>query len=129
MAVLRKLGSGMTWRLAQRKYGTDSGSTRKTVEPGTYGKKLEAAIYAAPKNELGRYANYVFEVQTIIPSHPTPMNVQRAAAWEVLAGERQQQALDQFKATFTAKWRARTTCAAPYIKPALCGNAPQPANG
>jgi len=106
--ALRRLGSGMTWRLAQRRYGSEAGSTRRTVEPGTYPRKVEAAMFAATPKQLSRYATYVFEVTKIIKSHATPMNVQRAAAWEVLAGERQQEALDRFEQEFAAKWRART---------------------
>jgi hypothetical protein len=121
--VLRKLGSGMTWRLAQHHYGLDSGSTMELVEPGTYPRRPEAAMFAAEVGQISRYGAYVFKVVSIAPEHLAAMNVQRAAAWEVLASEREQQALDQFRNDFDAKWRARTTCAPQFTAPSLCGNA------
>jgi foldase protein PrsA len=110
MRVLRKIGSGMSWRLAQHRYGQEPGSTKKLVEPGTYGKRVQAAIYAANTQQLSRYGNYVFEVLEVEPEHPTPLKVQEAAAWEVLASQAQQQALDAFARDFHAKWRARSMC-------------------
>ena len=110
MKALRAVGSGMTWRLANRRFGTEPGSTKKTVEPGTYAKREEAAIYAANAHQLSRYGSYVFEVLKVEPEHPAPLKVQRAAAWEVLASQAQVQALDGFAQAFHAKWRARSMC-------------------
>ena len=51
-----------------------------------------------------------------------PRAQQEALAWETLAGEAQQRALDEFNAQFTAKWRQRTVCAPEYAAHADCGN-------
>jgi hypothetical protein len=62
-------------------------------------------------------------VIAITPAHPTPAPVQRARAWEILASEAQQRALDAFKAAFITKWRARTTCAPAFASHPDCGGA------
>ena len=120
----RKLARGLLWRSAARRYSISGGSGPKPAEPGSYDEDVERAIFKAPEKRLTRYRTFVFKVVEIIPAHPTPLDQQRATAWEILASDAQQQALTAFQADFTAKWRARTTCAPEYATAPDCGNPP-----
>jgi hypothetical protein len=62
------------------------------------------------------------EVVGIHPRHVVPLARQRAETREALVSEAQQHALDAFVTAFTAKWRARTTCAPAYVWEKDCGN-------
>ena len=123
--VERKIANGLTWKLAARRYSVIGGSGPKTIERGDLDENVERAVFAAKPRRLSRYRTYVFKVIRIIPAHPTPRAIQRAAAWEILAGQAQQVALDQFNAAFEAKWRARTACAPTYATTRVC-RAPNP---
>ena len=82
------------------------------------------AVFRAKLNQTTRYGRVVFRVIKHIPEKPVPRAQQEALAWETLASEAQQRALDEFNAQFTAKWRQRTVCAPPYATHADCGPPP-----
>ena len=97
-AIEGKFKHGLTWSLAARRYPV----AYTTAGPKTFPKNLERALFKAPKNRLTRSRTYVFKVARITPSHPTSMATQRATAWEILASDAEQQALDAFNAAFAA---------------------------
>ncbi len=76
------------------------------------------------RNALTRYGIYVFKVTEIIPSEPTPLDQQRATAWEILSSEAQAGAIYAFRAEFRSRWRLRTTCAPVYKTHPDCSNPP-----
>lgn len=121
LAALRR---GLTWRSALNRYGSAAGSGQRTwlatADPTT----LDKAIFSAPLSRLTRYGATVFKVIRITPSHPTPIEVQRAQAWEVLATQAQKLALQQHDRSFREKWRHYTTCAPNTEAPEHCGNSP-----
>jgi hypothetical protein len=66
----------------------------------------------------------VFKVIEIIPGGPTPLDQQRATAWEILSSEAQARAINAFSAEFRSRWRLRTTCAPGYNTHPDCANPP-----
>ena len=121
--ALAALARGLTWASAIRRY-SDGGSGRRTIEPGALEERVERAVFRAPRNALTRYGTDVFKVIAINPPRPAPLDQQRASAWEILASDAQQQALEAFRRDLRAKWRPRTTCAAGYASSPDCGNPP-----
>jgi parvulin-like peptidyl-prolyl isomerase len=121
-AALRALENNVAWRSAARRFG-GSGAPR-TLEPGVLPDHVEHAVFNAAPNALTRYGTYVFKVIEIIPGGSTPLDQQRATAWEILSSEAQASAITDFKAEFRARWRLRTTCARAYETHPDCGNPP-----
>jgi parvulin-like peptidyl-prolyl isomerase len=122
-AALRALENKVTWRSAAKRYGSGSGAPR-TIEPGVLPDKVERAVFKAPRSALTRYGIYVFKVIKIIASERTPLDQQRATAWEILSSEAQAGAIDAFRAEFRSRWRLRTTCAPAYTTHPDCNNPP-----
>jgi len=83
-----------------------------------------AAVFTARGQPLTRYGIYVFKVIKIIPGEPTPLDQQRATAWEILSSQAQASAINAFTAEFRARWRVRTTCAPAYETHPDCANPP-----
>jgi hypothetical protein len=124
-AAKRALDHKLTWRSAARRYGANAGSgAPRAIEPGILPRKVEHAVFKAPRNALIRYGRYVFKVTQIIPGGPTPLDQQRATAWEILSSEAQAAAITSFKAEFRSRWRLRTTCAAAYEYHPDCSGPP-----
>ena len=115
IAVLSKLRRGATW--------SSVGATKETFDT-TDETAAGRAVFRAKLNRTTRYGRVVFRVIRHIPEKPVPRAQQEALAWETLAGEAQQRALDAFTAEFTAKWRQRTACAPPYATHPDCGQPP-----
>jgi foldase protein PrsA len=114
-AVLRKLRRGATWASVHA-----GKRTFDQAEETAAGR----AIFRAPLNRTTRYGRIVFRVIRHTSERPEPRAQQEARAWEVLASEAQQRALDAFVVQFTAKWRERTTCAPSYSDHEDCGQPP-----
>jgi hypothetical protein len=124
-AARRALQRGLTWQSVVRRYTSPVDlASPVTVEPRLLPKRLERAVYAAPRDALTRYGQYVFKVIKIIPSEPTPLDQQRATAWEILSSEAQAGAINAFRAEFRSRWRLRTTCAPAYKTHPDCSNPP-----
>ncbi|WP_157591783.1 hypothetical protein [Solirubrobacter soli] len=104
---------GLTWRAAARRY--------RTVVTHDVG---DVNIDRAPVHTVLRFRRTVFEVTSIRPARPLPIDQQKAQAWELLAGEAQQRAANEFEQAMQAKWRPRTTCAAPASAKDFCSNSP-----
>ena len=103
-AVLNKLKRGATW--------SSVGATRETFDKADE-TRAGRAVFRAKLSRTTRYGRVVFRVIKDNPEKPEPRAQQEALAWEMLASEAQQRALDEFNAQFTAKWRQRTVCAPP----------------
>lgn len=118
--VLRKLRRGATF--------SSVGGTREEYDradktaPGR-------AVFRAELNQLTRYGRIVFKVIKHAPAKPLPRAQQEAMAWELLASQAQQRALDEFTVQFTAKWRERTTCAPRYGRHQDCRQPPSGQHG
>jgi hypothetical protein len=82
------------------------------------------AMFRAPLKRTVRHGVHVFRVIRETPARPLPRGEQEARAWEVLAGEAQQRALDAFAPAFVGKWRPRTTCAPRYGHHPDCAQPP-----
>jgi parvulin-like peptidyl-prolyl cis-trans isomerase-like protein len=121
-AAFKALQSNVTWRSTARRYG-GSGAPR-TIKAGVLPKHVERAVFSAREKTLVRYGAYVFEVVQIIPGGPTPLEQQRATAWEILSSQAQVNAIGAFTAELRSRWRLRTTCAAVYANHPDCGNPP-----
>jgi foldase protein PrsA len=120
----RKIAHGLTWRTAAKRYGINGGARQRTVWPGDYDRDVEERLFKAETNRLTRYRTFVFKVTSVLQPRPAPVQEQRAAAYEVLASEAEQRALDAFTDTYTQKWRARTSCARAYATRPVCGQGP-----
>jgi hypothetical protein len=121
-AIERVLRRGVTWDRATDRYGARGPGL--LTYPGPPRGRLEKAIFRASKNRITRYGRYVFKVTSEIKAGPLPQDQQRATAWEILAGDAQSRATQEFDAAMQAKWRPRTMCADPARAPTLCGNSP-----
>jgi hypothetical protein len=117
------LGRGLTWKVAAKRYAKRDVSN-VLAAPETLGPSLYAAILRAPVHRVVRHGLAVFEVISIPPRRPLPIAQQKAQAWELLAGEAQQQATAEFEQAMRAKWRPRTTCATPESAKDFCSNSP-----
>jgi foldase protein PrsA len=125
----RDVKRGVPWRTVERRYATDRTPAPVRVEPGVLHPKLDTAVFAAERNAVGgpistRVGHYVFKVIEIRPARPRSRAAQEAQAWEHLASEAQQEALDDFRVQFTAKWRARTRCAPRFADHEYCAQPP-----
>jgi hypothetical protein len=119
------IARGLTWRSAVKRYAVrGDGSGVQTWIDFPDPPRLDRAILNAPPNTTTRYGKTVFKVTRITPEHPTPLDVQRAQAWEVLATRAQKQALQQHDHAFRQKWRQYTTCAPTVQAPEHCGYPP-----
>ena len=107
IAVLNKLKRGATW--------SSLGATKETFDTADE-TAVGRAVFRAKLNRTTRYGRVVFRVIRHIPERPMPRAQQEALAWEKLASEAQQRALDAFTADYTAKWRQRTACAPAYAR-------------
>jgi hypothetical protein len=120
-AALRR---GATWRFVARRYAVDDESAGRAREvtrdmlPAPVGR----AAFEAQQGSLLQVGRYVVKVVAIAPEHPTPLKTQRAAAWEILASEAQQNALTAYETALITKWRPRTICAPDLAAHRDCGN-------
>ena len=124
-AARRALQRGVLWKTVTKRYSLDRAGVQR-VEPGALEPRADRAVFDAQRGELSAPVKtpigyYVFKVIRIVPAHPAPLDVQRATAWEILASQAQERALATFVTDFTAKWQARTTCAANYATLPDCG--------
>jgi foldase protein PrsA len=126
----RALKAGVSWRTVAARYSLDEASARPQppVTRDVLPARLRRAAFEAGRGELigpirTQFGHHVLKLVAIVPAHPTPVKTQRAAAWEVLASEAQQHALEAADAALTAKWRARTLCAPDLAAHRDCGNA------
>jgi hypothetical protein len=113
--VLRRLERGAKW--------SSLGATKETFERAD-DTATSRAVFRARLNRTLRRGRLVFRVIRDAPSRPEPRAQQEARAWEVLASQAQERALNEFRAQFTAKWRERTRCAPEYGQHEDCAPPP-----
>jgi foldase protein PrsA len=114
-AIHNRLKRGATW-------SSVGGRTRTFERTDT--SSAARVVFRARLNRTARHGRYVFRVLKRFPERPEPRAQQEARAWEILASEAQQRALDVFNAQFTAKWRERTSCAPRYSHHPACHQPP-----
>jgi hypothetical protein len=120
----RALRSGSTWTLVAKRYSTAGAGLRAATAREARTRK---GVLSGPVKAGGRFV--VYEVVKVTPARPVPRSQQEATAWEILASEAQERALEAFALQFASKWRGRTTCAAKYASHPDCGNTQQPPTG
>ncbi len=120
--IKRAIARGLTWKAAARRFRAPDGVRVVTTDP------VDGALYKAAndahKGRLTRHGRDVFTVLEIRPERPLPRDQLQAHAWEVLAGDAQQRATDEYEAAIKAKWRPRTTCDDPATARDFCSNSP-----
>ena len=97
---------------------------------GTLGRQLDKAVFNAAEHRLTgpirtHYGYLVFTVTKVEPARQQPLAEVKETIKETLVSEAQQAALDAFVQDFTARWRAKTECAAGY-RTTDCRNGPAP---
>lgn len=127
------LERGDTWKAVARRYSIDTGSKRRggklpAQEKGTLDRNLDRAVFSADKDELvgpvrSPYGYYVFTVTKVLPARTQRLSEVKEAIRETLVAEAQQTALDAFVRDFTARWKAKTECAAGFTT-SDCRNGP-----
>jgi foldase protein PrsA len=129
------LQRGTSWKAVARRYSIDVASKRRggklpAQEKGTLERRLDKAVFGAARHRLvgpirTHYGYLVFMVSKIEPARQRPLAEVKAAIKDTLVSEAQQAALDAFAKDFTARWRAKTECAAGY-RTTDCRNGPAP---
>jgi foldase protein PrsA len=114
MRIQRRLERGATW--------ASVGGYKDEVTLSS--NRVRKAIFRAKVDVLTRYGSVVFRVVEETPARPLPRAQQEAQAWEQLSSEAQERALGLYRAQFTEKWRARTSCAGEYVQQPSCGQPP-----
>jgi hypothetical protein len=112
--IQRRLQRGATW--------ASVGGYKDEVTPSS--NRVRQAIFRAKVNALTRYGRVVFRVVEETPARPLPRAQQEAQAWELLSTEAQERARSLYRAQFTEKWRARTSCMAEYAEHPSCARPP-----
>ncbi len=123
------LERGATWRTVAKRYSIADGrgGLQPPVTRDLLPSRVGRAVFTAKRGQLlgpiqTPDGHFVVKVVAIEPEHPTPIETQRAAAWEVVASEAQQQALTAYEQAITNKWRPRTICAPDLAAHRDCGN-------
>jgi foldase protein PrsA len=127
------LERGTSWKAVAKRYSIDDASKRAGGKLGAVAKneldrKLAQAVFSAMKHRLGgpirtQFGYYVFMVTDVEPARQRPLAEVTETIKDILVAEAQQAALDAFVRDFTARWRAKTECAAGY-ETSDCRNGP-----
>jgi hypothetical protein len=119
--ALKAISNGLTWASAAKRYGRVRNRTIVRTQPLD---GFEQRVLNTKKAKTTRYGSSLFKVTKITPRRPSPPDVQRAQAWEILSSEAQRQAVATLKAELRAKWLPRTICAPAVQTHPDCGNPP-----
>jgi parvulin-like peptidyl-prolyl isomerase len=129
------LERGTSWKAVASRYSIDALSKRDGGKvpdqtKGTLDRRLDKAVFNATKHRLvgpirTHYGYWVFTVTKVKPARQRPLAEVKETIRETLVSETQQAALDAFVQDFTARWRAKTQCAAGY-RTTDCRNGPTP---
>jgi len=126
--ALRAIKRGRPWKSVGGEFINDfqQGLDEDEERPA-----LARASFAAPLKQIvgpvkldGDYT--VFQVVRVKPKGRMPAGEYRADVRQTLLTQAQQKALTAFVKAFTAKWRARTTCAPAFTWAKDCANHVQP---
>jgi foldase protein PrsA len=129
------LQSGQSWKSVVKKYSVDDASKSNGGKlpgqaKGTLEKSLDAAVFAAKKNQLTgpvktQFGFYVFRVTKINPEKVQTLDDAKATIKQTLVSQNQQKALDSFVTDFRKRWREKTECREGYTT-SDCKNGPKP---
>ncbi len=129
------LERGNSWKAVAKRYSIESGSKHAggkvpALAKGMLGGRFDKAVFSARKHRLvgpirTKYGYWVFTVTSVEPARQRPLAEVKKTIRETLVSEAQQAALDAFVQDFTARWRAKTECAARYTT-TDCRNGPAP---
>lgn len=147
-AALEEDPSPKGFEKVARKYSIDeatktTGGLRQAVVAGQSEPALDSQIFTAPEGELvGPFGTdagfYLIQVEAVTPATTTPLDPPEGAEVDpadpasagareqirqTLIAARQQTIAQSFQEDFSAKWKARTTCAEGY-EVDRCSNAP-----
>jgi foldase protein PrsA len=133
-AARAAIEGGQAWKDVAKQYSIDEASKAQggklaSVAKGQQDKALDAAAFAAPKDELKgpvktQFGWYVFKVDKITPASQQSLDQSRDAIKSLLEGQRKQKALDAFIKDFRDEYKDKTDCADDY-RVAECSNAPK----
>ena len=129
------LQRGASWKAVASRYSIDDQSKRDggklpAQAKGTLDRPLDKAVFRAIKHRLSgpirtHYGYLLFTVTKVEPARQQPLAEVKQVIKDTLASTAQQAALDAFVQDFTARWRAKTECAAGY-RTTDCRNGPVP---
>lgn len=129
------LERGTSWKAVARRYSIDdqtkhNGGKLPAKPKGTLQRQLETPVFKAVAHRLTgpirtHYGYLVFTVTKVEPAHEQPLAEVRQTIKDTLASDAEQAALSAFVKDYTARWRAKTECAAGYIT-TDCSNGPAP---
>jgi len=133
------LESGRSWTDVAEEFSIDeqtaaeggvlTGATRQGgLEPA-----LAEEVFTAEKGQLTgpvetQFGFYVFQVQRIVPAKQQTVEEAAGQIRQLLSGQRQQKALEDFVEEYTERWTERTDCRAEFIVQ-TCSNAPEEPEG
>jgi foldase protein PrsA len=133
------LESGESWTDVAEEFSIDeqtaaeggvlTGATRQGgLEPA-----LAEAVFSTEEGELtgpveSQFGFYVFQVQRIVPAEQQTVEEAADQIRQLLSGQRQQKALEDFVEEYTERWTERTDCRAEFIVQ-TCSNAPEEPEG
>ncbi|GAC1439075.1 MAG: hypothetical protein NVSMB51_16340 [Solirubrobacteraceae bacterium] len=133
-----QLQGGASFKALAKKYSVDQasksqGGTLRGVVKGQQEKAFDAAIFAAPKNQLTgplktTFGYYIFRVQKITPGSQQTLAQATPTITQLLKQQGQQGALTTFVKQFNKKWKSRTNCRTAFAV-RNCSNAPKQAAG
>lgn len=133
--ALAALTAGRSWKAVAKRYSIDdlsksAGGRLPGQYEGTLDRKLDKAVFGARKHKLvgpvkTQYGYYVFIVTRVTAAHRRTLAQSRKTIKETLEAEAQQKLLDLWVVDFTARWRAKTECAAGF-RTTDCRNGPAP---
>jgi foldase protein PrsA len=129
------LERGSSWKAVARRYSIDTeskhdGGRLPAQAKGSLDRRLDKTVFTAAKHRLigpirTPYGYVVFTVTKVVKARQQPLSEVKEAIKDTLVSMAQQAALDAFVQDFTARWRAKTECAARY-KTTDCRNGPAP---
>lgn len=129
------LESGESWKSVAKKYSIDDASKAQggklpAVSKGQQEKAFDDAIFKAKKGEINgpvktQFGFYVFRVDKVAKASQQSLEEAKTTIQQVIASQRQQEALDKFVEDFRKRWKDETECREGYVTQD-CKNAPDP---
>jgi foldase protein PrsA len=130
-----RVDGGAKWATVARQLSIDEtskaqGGKLAAVAKGQQEQALDNAVFAAKKGDITgpiktQFGFYVFRVTNITPASQQSLEQATETIKQLLISQKQQETLDKFIKTFTAKWTARTNCREGY-RTTDCANGPKP---
>jgi foldase protein PrsA len=132
-AARAALEGGESWASVARRYSIDPASKRDgklSTKRGVLTARLDRAVFRAAKGKLvgpvrTQHGAYVFTVTKVVRGRQRRLAEVEQEIRQTLVAQAQDAALTAFVRDFTARWRAKTECAAGY-ETSDCRNGPAP---